>query len=320
MHKRILAAMLSIVILLTLCLGFTSCGNEGYTVGICQFAPHEALDLATKGFKDALCDALGEDNVRFIEENAAGDANICSSIINTFVARDVDLILSNATSALEMAYNGTIKIPVLGTSITDYASVLGIKDFTGVTGENVSGTSDLAPIDDQIDMLAELFPNVKKVGLLYCSAEPNSEYQIREAEKALDSKNIEYKRFAFADANEVSSITTLCVAECDVIYIPTDNTAASCAQTIQDIVVTAKVPVVAGEENLCRGCGVVTLTIDYYELGRKTGEMAAKILKDGADIATMPIEYCDDPIKKYNESLCRELGITVPTDFVKIDE
>ena len=294
-----------------------STDGKTYKVGICQLVQHVALDAATQGFKDALTDALG-DAVTFDEQNAQGDSNTCSTIINSFVSNKVDLILANATPALQAAQAGTNEIPVLGTAVTEYGVALGIDGFDGLVGGNISGTSDLAPLDEQAAMLHELFPDAKNVGLLYCSAEANSLYQIQLFEAALDKDGIAYKEYAIADTNEVQSVTTAAAGECDVLYIPTDNTLASVTETVYNVVAPAKVPVIAGEEGICNGCGVATLSISYYDLGYATGEMAYEILAEGADITTMDVRYAPNVTKKYNAKICEELGITVPDDYVAI--
>lgn len=294
-------------------------GGETYKVGICQLVQHEALDAATKGFKDALTDALG-DAVTFDEQNAQGDSNTCSTIVNGFVSDGDDLILANATPALQAAAAGTNEIPILGTAVTEYGVALELADFDGTVGGNISGTSDLAPLDSQAEMLHELFPDAKKVGLLYCSAEANSQYQVDVVKKALEGLGYTCKFYAFSDSNDLSSVATTAADESDVIYVPTDNTVASNAEILNNICVPAKVPVVAGEEGICKGCGVATLSISYYDLGRTTGEMAVKILKGEEKIAEMPIEYAPNFTKKYVDSRCKELGITVPDDYEAIEE
>ncbi len=320
--RSITALLLTAVMLFTLCFSLAACsgdnGDEVFTVGICQFARHDALDAATQGFKDALVDKLGADKVVFDEQNAQGDQTVCSTIVNSFVSKNVDLILANATPALQAAYNATETIPILGTAVTEYGVALGIEDFNGTVGGNVSGTSDLAPLTEQADMILELFPDAKNVGLIYCSAEPNSEYQVKVVEEYLTTKGLTCTRFSFSDSNDVASVTTKAASACDVIYIPTDNTAASCVETIGNIVLSAKVPVIAGEAGICSGCGVATLSISYYDLGYKTGEMAAQILLGEADIADMPIAYAE-AAKKFNPEICEELGVTVPDDFEALD-
>ncbi|MBQ8879193.1 MAG: ABC transporter substrate-binding protein [Lachnospiraceae bacterium] len=316
--KRILALILATVMVVSM----TACGgaadDESYNVGICQLVQHEALDAATQGFKDALVEELG-DKVTFDEQNAQGDSNTCSTIINSFVSNNVDLIMANATPALQAAAAGTNEIPILGTSVTEYGVALEISGFTGTVGGNISGTSDLAPLDGQADMLQELFPDAKTVGLLYCSAEANSQYQVDTIKAFLEEKGYACEFYAFSDSNDLSSVVTTAVSEVDVIYVPTDNTVASNTEIINNVCLPAGIPVVAGEEGICSGCGVATLSISYYDLGVATGKMAAKVLK-GEDISAMPIEYAATSTKKYNAEICETLGITVPDDYVAIGE
>ena len=292
--------------------------SKVYRVGICQLVQHEALDAATQGFKDALVEALGEGNVKFDEQNASGDSANCATIVNGFVSSNVDLILANATAPLQAATQATADIPILGTSVTDYATALDISDWTGTVGGNISGTSDLAPLDQQAAMIQELFPDAKAVGLLYCSAEPNSVYQCDVIEGYLKEEGYSVTRYAFTDTNDVTSVAQTAADNSDVIYIPTDNTAASNTEAIANVVLPAKVPVVAGEEGICNGCGVATLSISYYDLGHATGEMAAKILAEGADISTLPVEYAPNVTKKYNAANCEALGITPPDGYEAI--
>ena len=295
--------------------GGDAAGDGKYAIGICQLAPHPALDAATQGFKDALVEKLGEGNVEFKEGNASGDSSLCPTIIDGFVAQKVDLILANATAPLQAAASATSDIPVLGTSVTDYATALEIDNWNGTVGPNVSGTSDLAPLDQQANMLHELFPDAQKVGLLYCSGEPNSVYQCDVIEGYLKEMGYETKRFAFNDTNDVASVAQTACDGSDVIYIPTDNTAADNTEAIANVVLPAKVPVMAGEEGICKGCGVVTLTIDYYDIGYMAGEMAYDILVNGADVSTMAVKSAPEVVKKYNAANCEALGITVPEGY-----
>lgn len=319
MKKQILATALSAAMAVGMCVVPVSAEEaETYTVGICQLVQHEALDAATQGFIDALTEEMG-DQVEILEvQNAQGDSNTCSTIINDFVSKDVDLILANATPALQAAAAGTSEIPILGTSVTEYGVALGIEDFDGTVGGNISGTSDLAPLDQQAAMLNELFPDAKNVGLLYCSAEANSQYQVDTVQAALEELGYTCTQYAFSDSNDLSSVTTTAATESDVIYLPTDNTVASNTEIINNICLPAEVPVIAGEEGICSGCGVATLSISYYDLGVATGKMAARILGDGEDISTMPIEYAPEFTKKYNADICTTLGIEVPEDYVAI--
>jgi len=289
--------------------------DKVYNIGICQLVQHDALDAATQGFKDALVEKLGEDRVVFDEQNASGDSATCSTIVNQFVSADVDLILANATPALQAAASATDTIPILGTSITDYATALDIDDWAGTTGRNISGTCDLAPLDKQAEMIQELFPDAKTIGVIYCSAEPNSVYQADAIKGYLEDAGYTCESFTFADSNDISAVTTTAASKCDVLYVPTDNTAASNAEVINNVCLPAKVPVVAGEQGICAGCGVATLSIDYYDIGYKAGEMACDILENGADISTMKIETASATTKQYVAERSEELGLQIPDGY-----
>ncbi len=314
---------------LALCAGmvlsFAACApaentqGDTYVVGISQLIQHDALDAATLGFRDALTENLG-DKVVFDEQNAQGDSNTCAVIASGFVASKVDLIMANATTALQAAAAATAEIPVLGTSITEYGVALDIKDFDGTVGGNVSGTSDLAPLDGQAMMVKEFFPDAKNVGLLYCSAEPNSIYQVETVKEELENLGYTCKLYPFSDSNDLASVTTSAVADSDVIYVPTDNTVASNTGIIDNICQPAGIPVIAGEKGIASGCGVATLSIDYYDLGYKTGEMAYKILVGGSNISEMPIEYAPKFQKMYNPVICEALNITPPQGYEPITE
>lgn len=313
--KKILALILVCLLLASL----TACGGGSgkYVIGICQLAQHEALDAATQGFQDALTEKLG-DKVTFQVQNASGEFTNCSTIINGFVSGGVDLILANATSPLQAAVSATDSIPILGTSVTDYAMALDISDWNGTVGGNVSGTSDLAPLDQQADMIVELFPNARKVGLIYCSSEPNSQYQVDVISGYLEEKGIVCTPYSFTDTNDIASVTQSACDNSDVIYVPTDNTAANNAEAIGNVVVAAGVPVVAGESGICGGCGVATLSISYYDLGYTTGLMAAEILTGEKDISQMPVAYAPQVTKMYNPDMCAALGIAVPDGYVPL--
>lgn len=319
--KKILAAVTALSLAAVTCVSLSGCGKKTakYTVGICQLVQHDALDAATKGFKDVLKEKLGDD-IEFDEQNAANDSATCSTIANRFVSNKVDLIMANATPALQAAASATADIPIVATSITDYATALEISDWTGKTGTNITGSSDLAPLKEQAEMIKELFPNAKKVGILYNSGEANSKYQATEVTKALKDLGIEAKEYTSADSNDLASVTTTACAEVDVIYIPTDNTMASNTGIVNNIAEPAKVPVVAGEVGICKGCGVATLSIDYYSIGKKAGEMAYEILVNGKKPGDMEIEYADSLTKQYMASRCQKLGITVPDTYVAISE
>ena len=291
---------------------------QAYTIGISQFVQHDALDAATQGFRDALTDAFGADRLTFIEQNAQGDSATCSSIANSLVSSKVDLILANATPSLQAAAAATADIPVLGTSITEYSVALDLRDFNGTVGGNVSGTSDLAPLTEQADMILELFPDVVSIGMIYCSAEANSLYQVKTVADALEAAGRTVAFYPFSDSNDLSAVTNTAVAASDLIYIPTDNTVASNMGIIDNICRPAGIPVIAGEEGICSNGGVATLSISYYDLGYATGLMAVKILTGEADVSTMPVEYAPNFIKKYNAEICDELGITIPDGYEAI--
>lgn len=314
--KKLTAIMIAVMLCMSLCV--SAMAEDTYNVGICQLVQHPALDAATQGFMDTLTAKLG-DKVKFDLQNASGDSATCITIVNGFISSDVDLIMANATPALQAAQAATEEIAILGTSITDYASALDIEGWTGVTGTNISGTSDLAPLAEQAAMLKELFPDAKNVGLLYCSAEANSVYQVEVITKELTALGYTCTNYAFADSNDVSSVAMNACASSDVIYIPTDNTAASCTEAIRNVVEPEGVPVIAGEEGICSGCGVATLSISYYDLGCATGEMAYEILVNGADVSAMEVRFAPNVTKKYNAELCQILNVTVPEDYVVIE-
>lgn len=326
--------LLALVLTLAMCLSMAACGGsetkseseapaadaaKTFKVGVCQLVQHPALDAATQGFQDALQAKLGDDaTVEFDVQNASGDSANCATIVGGFVSKNVDLILANATAPLQAAASATADIPILGTSITDYATALEISDWNGTVGNNISGTSDLAPLDQQAQMIQELFPEAKKVGLLYCSAEANSEYQVSVVETELAGMGLETERFSFTDTNDVTSVTEKAADACDVLYIPTDNTAASNTEAIANVVLAKNMPVVCGEEGICSGCGVATLSISYYDLGYATGEMAYDILMNGADVTQMAVQYAPNVTKKFNQANCEALGIQVPAGYEAI--
>ena len=289
--------------------------TDDLLIGVVQLVTHPALDAATEGFVTTLKDELGLTDDNFDIQNAANEAATCSSIATAFVNEEVDLILANATPALQAAASATATIPVLGTAVTEYGTALAIDDFDGTVGTNVSGTSDLAPLDQQASMFDELLPDAQHIGILYCSGEPNSVYQAKVVQAELEKAGKTVSTYTFADSNDVSQVTAAACAESDALYIPTDNTAASCTEAIDAVASQANIPIIAGEEGIMTGCGIASLSIFYYELGVTTGKMAAKILKGEAKVSEMPIEYYPEPVKKYVPARCEKLGITVPSDY-----
>ena len=327
MKKSTLKKVLSVALVAAMsatmligCGGSSEESEEGktYSVGICQLVQHDALDAATQGFQDALTEKLG-DSVTFDLQNAAGDSATCSTIVNQFVTDDVDLIMANATPALQAAMAATADIPIVATSVTDFGTALDIADWTGVTGINVTGTADLAPLDEQAAMIKEVCPDAQTVGILYCSAEANSKYQSDVITEELTALGLESKVYTVADTNEIASVTTKACEEVDVIYIPTDNTIASATAAVNEIAAPANIPIIAGEAGICEGCGVATLSISYCSLGYKAGEMAYEVLVNGADPAEMEIEYADELTKQYIADRADSLGVTIPEDYEAIE-
>ncbi len=314
MKKLSKSVCLALAVLLLL--GLAACSSQGaaqsYQVGVCQLAPHAALDAATQGFVDTLNAEFG-DKVKIDVQNAAGDSTTCGTIVNGFVSNDVDLILGNATGALQAAASATDTIPVLGTSVTEYGVALGIENFSGTVGSNVSGTSDLAPLDQQAQMIHDWCPDAKNVGLLYCSAEPNSQYQVDKVKEYLEGMGYTCTYYPFSDTSDISAVTQTAADSSDLLYVPTDNMVANNTGVVDNIC-HGKLPVFTGEEGICAGCGVATLSISYYDLGVATGKMAVKILKGEAKVSEMPIEYAPQFTRKYNPVICEALGLTPPTD------
>lgn len=291
--------------------------GEVYRIGVCQLVQHNAIDDSAKGFIDALRAKLG-DNVEFDIQNAAGDSSTCSTIINQFVSSNVDLIMTNTTSALQTAMSATAEIPIVATSITDFATALEADEWTGCTGINVTGASDLMPIPTQATMFGELLPDAKSIGIVYCSSEPNSKYQVDMISAEFDKLSIAYNIYTVADSNEVATVVTKACSENDALYIPADNTLVSATATIDEIAAFSKTPVITADEGSAAVCAVATLSVNYYDIGYKAGEMAYDILVNGKDPAEMQIEYSANPTKKYIKTNCQALGITVPDDYEEL--
>ena len=320
MMKKIVALLLAVLMIAALSgCGEAASGSDKYVVGICQMMPHQSLNDAAQGFQDALIAALGEDQVVFRYQDAGGEYATCATIIDGFLAENVDLILANATVPLQAAVSATSTTPVLGTSITDYATALNMQEWNGFVEGNVSGTTDLAPLDQQAAVIAELFPDAKNVGLLYCSSEPNSVYQITRVEGCLTEMGYTCTSFAFVDVNDLSAVCEAACDASDVIYIPTDNICAMYTENIANVVLPAGIPVVTGDTSTCAAAGVATFSISYYDLGRVTGEMAVQILTGEADIADMAIQSAGEAAKMYNPANCEKLGITVPDGYQPVE-
>ena len=316
--KKMIAMLLAVMMVLGLASAAVAEGTT-YTIGICQLVQHAALDAATEGFMAALTEKLG-DNVKFDLQNAQGEPATCSTIVTGFVANEYDLIMANATPALLAAVSATDTIPILGTSVTDYATALAIEDMDAAvgTGINVSGTSDGVPAQLYADTVMELVPEAKKVSIVYCSAEPNSVLQADQFIACMDELGVATEVFTFADSNDIQAVVTAAIEGVDAMYIPTDNTAASNMTIVSNICSPAGVPIICGEEGMCGAGGLATVSISYYDIGYVCGEMAYDILVNGADISTMPIGYAASPEKKYNADYAEAIGFEMPEGYVAI--
>jgi putative ABC transport system substrate-binding protein len=286
----------------------SGCGGAkaDFTVGICQLMKHDALDQATQGFIDALTEEIEKAGKTVeIDSQVAGTAELCTTVINTFTSKRVDLIMANATPALLAAANATSTIPVLGTSVTDYADT-----FSNKIPSNVSGTSDAVPFDEQAQMMIDTLGLVEGdlVGVLYCTNESNSVVQYEAVKALFEAKKITVKAYTFSETTELQALVTSAASECKAIYVPSDNTVAQNDSIVGTICNDKKVPVFTSYGGtIC----YASLAIDYYELGRETGKMAAEILLGSKSVEDIEIKTLV-PTTVYNEDLCKQLGITVP--------
>lgn len=319
--KKLIAMILAVVMVLAMASAVPAAKAEGatYTIGICQLVQHAALDAATEGFMAALTEKLG-DSVTFDLQNAQGEPTTCSTIVTGFVANEYDLIMANATPALLAAVSATDTIPILGTSVTDYATALAIDDMDAAvgTGINVSGTSDGVPAQLYADTLMELIPEAKKVSIVYCSAEPNSVLQADQFVACMAAIGVKTTVYTFTDSNDIQAVVTAAIEDADAMYIPTDNTAASNMTIVTNICAPAGIPIICGEEGMCGAGGLATVSISYYDIGYVCGEMAYDILVNGADVSAMPIGYAASPEKKYNADYAEAIAFEMPEDYVAI--
>lgn len=307
--KKIVSLLLAVMLCIGVCLAFSACGNTtDYTVGICQLSEHPSLDQATQGFIDALTEELKKagKTVTF-DTQVAGEIGLCNTVVNALTAKGVDLILGNATPALLAAANATTTIPVLGTSVTDYTDT-----FSGNIPANVSGTSDAVPFDEQAEMMIETLGLVAgdKVGVLYCTNESNSLIQYEAVRALFESEGIVVEPYTFSETTELQTLVTSAVASCKAIYVPSDNTVAENDSIVGTICTANNVPVFTSYGgSVC----YASLAIDYYELGRETGKMAAEILLGNKTASDIEIKTLT-PSVVYNRELCEQLGISVPAD------
>ena len=310
--KKILAAVAAAAMLATC----TACSadNGKIKIGISKMMTHDAMDRAENGFIDAL-NANGYDDtkVEIDAQNGQGETSNLNTIATQFVGDNVDLIFAIATPAAQAAQGQTTEIPIIGTAITDFADA-GLVNSNDNPGTNVSGTTDMNPVKEQIDLMLKLVPDTKTVGFLYNSSEDNSVLQVGIAKEYVESLGLQWTEKTVSNTNEVQQATTSIVTECDAIYIPTDNIFASSMTTVYEVAVEAKMPVICGESGMVMSGGLATLGLDYYDLGYQAGLMAIRVL-EGEDISKMPIEGASEFVYCINGDFAEAIGMTIPEDL-----
>ncbi|TYZ25019.1 ABC transporter substrate-binding protein [Selenomonas ruminis] len=294
-----------------------SAGNKTYKIGVVQLVEHSALDAANKGFVDGLKERGFEEgkNVTFDQQNAQADQSNLQNIAQRFVSGKMDLICAIATPAAQTIANATKDIPILGTAITDYVGAKLVSN-NDRPGTNVSGTSDMNPIKEQIDLLMKICPNAKTIGTIYCSSEVNSEVQVKAMKDYAESKGLTVKIATISTVNDIQQAAQSLAGEVDAFYVPTDNILASAMPNLVAITDAAKKPVFCGEPNMVKAGGLATYGIDYYKLGVQTGHMAADVLEGKAKPAEMPIQTAQDLKVVINKKNAAALGITIPADVL----
>ncbi|MBE6685983.1 MAG: ABC transporter substrate-binding protein [Ruminococcaceae bacterium] len=318
MKKRTIRLISFIIVVSLLAMLLPSCSNKEkvYKIGIAKFEAHDAIDRSTEGFRESVISGLGGiDYVEFIEYNIGRDSNYCDKIIKKFIDKDVDLIMANGTGALQSAAKATDSIPILGTSITDFETALDFKGVKGALGKNITGTSDIAPLDEMAKVITDTVPDAKMVGILYCSSESNSDYQVKRMTNILRGNGLSVTQYPFENDKDLSAIAKTAADLSDVIYIPADNATSNLAKEIDSIIRPTGTPVIATGEDNCKAFGVATLAIDYKELGKKTGEMAVDILLGEKNVQDIEIAYLPGPTKKFNVERGNELGIQIPIGY-----
>ena len=299
-------------------MAFTGCGtnettsNGEYKVGVVQLVEHPALDAANKGFVDALKEKGLSDKITFDQQNAQADQSNLNSIAQRFVSDRKNLILAIATPAAQSMANATHDIPILGTAITDYEAAKLVKSNEH-PGGNVSGTSDMTPVEKEVDLIIALVPNVKRIGAIYTSSEINSQLQVEKMKAYAATKGITVVEATVSNVNDIQqAATNLVNQDVQAIYTPTDNVLASAMANLAQITDAAKIPVFAADEGMTMTGGVATYSVDYYKLGYQTGLMAAKVLSGEAKVSDMAIETQKDIKLTVNEERAKKLGITIP--------
>lgn len=290
--------------------------KKSYTIGVCQFADNEVLNASTEGFISYIKKHL-DGTVKVNEKNANGDTSKCVDICNVFVKSEVDLIMANATPSLQGAYAATTELPIIGCSVTDYATALHIDDWKGYTELNITGTSDLPPIEQQASLFKELLPDAKTIGLLTNPENAVTSAQTETIKPLLKKLGYKTKEYTFtADDNLADAVKKAC-KECNAIYAPSDDIIAVNPSRINETASDKKIPVIVGSEGLLYGCGVAALSVDYHALGEKSAELAVKVLQGNADIGTIEIETVKSK-KLYDADRAEALGIEIPDGFEKI--
>ncbi len=313
--KKLLSAA---ILLCGAALLITGCNSkDGKTkIGVIQLVEHVALDKSYQGFVDGLAEEgyVNGENIVIDYQNAQGEQANCVTIANKFVNDKDDLIFAIATPAAQAVANLTKKIPILVTAVTDPETAKLVKSNSR-PGTNVSGTSDLTPVKAQISLLKKIFPEAKKVGLLYCSSEANSIFQINLAKEACEAVGLEYIEGSVSNSNEIQQVTQSLVGKVDAFYVPTDNMLAAGMANVAMVANEAKLPVICGEDGMVVSGGLATYGINYYELGKLTAKQAVKILKEGANPADMPIEYLEKFDFTYNKDTAAAIGVTIPDNL-----
>lgn len=315
--KRITALILAIVLLL----GVTACGaknDEKIKIGILQLVEHQALDASREGFVDALKENgyIDGENITIDLQNAQNDQTNLSTISDKFVSDKMDLVLCIATPAAQAMAGKTSEIPILGTAITDYVGA-SLAETNEKPGGNVSGTSDMNPLEQQIALILELAPDTKSICVVYNGGEANSVIQAEQAKTHIEKLGLKYEEVTVTSTNDVQQAVQSAANKADAIYIPTDNTLAASMPVVGDVVAQTKTPVVCGEGGMVLAGGLATLGIDYYKLGYQTGLMAVRLLKGEAKVGDMPIETSSDYEYVINGSMASAIGITIPEELQK---
>ena len=317
--KKIVIIILAIMLVLSFTLVIAGCkGEENPTIGIIQYVEHVALDSAREGFVDALADNgyVDGENITIDVQNAQADQSNLSTISDRFVADKVDLILAIATPAAQSIAGKTKDIPILGTAITDYEAAK-LVDSNEVPGGNVSGTTDMNPIKEQIELLVKLVPDAQTIGVIYTSSEDNSIVQAQIAREVIEEMGLTYTEVTITNSNDVQQAVQSIVEDCDALYLPTDNILASSMPVVAGVTIESKTPVICGESGMVAGGGLATLGINYYDLGYQTGLMAVKILKGEAETATMAIESATEFDYAINGDIAEQIGLEIPADLTE---